>query len=224
MILILLGPPGAGKGTQARLIERDYGIVQLSTGDMLRELAQQDSDLGQEVRQVLEAGQLVSDDLIARMISDRIGREDCRNGFLLDGFPRTLVQAHLLDEMLDRKGLTLNAVIRLAVDEEVLVERITGRFTCAKCGEGYHDKFKVPAVPGVCDVCGGIKFTRRSDDNEETVRNRFAAYREQTAPILPYYEEKGLLREVDALKDIDDVAADVRRVLGEPQAVAAAGA
>lgn len=224
MILILLGPPGAGKGTQARLIERDYGIVQLSTGDMLRELAGQDSDLGQEVRQVLEAGQLVSDDLIARMIADRIGREDCRNGFLLDGFPRTLVQAHLLDEMLDRKGLTLDAVIRLAVDEEVLVERITGRFTCAKCGEGYHDKFKVPRVPGVCDVCGGTQFTRRSDDNEETVRNRFAAYRDQTAPILPYYEEKGLLREVDALQDIDVVAGEVRSVLGEPQAAAAAGA
>ncbi|MCB1422118.1 MAG: adenylate kinase [Nitratireductor sp.] len=213
MILILLGPPGAGKGTQARLIERDYGIVQLSTGDMLRELAQQDSDLGQEVRQVLEAGQLVSDDLIARMISDRIGREDCRNGFLLDGFPRTLVQAHLLDEMLDRKGLTLNAVIRLAVDEEVLVERITGRFTCAKCGEGYHDKFKQPAKEGVCDRCGSTEFKRRKDDNPETLKTRLFAYYKDTAPLIGYYHAYRMLSTVDGMADIGDVTKAIQAVL-----------
>ena len=224
MNLILLGPPGAGKGTQAKRLEDKYKLVQLSTGDMLRELAKQDSALGTEVRTVLEAGQLVSDDLIARMIADRIDQDDCRNGFLLDGFPRTLVQAHMLDEMLQRKGLAVDAVIRLAVDEEVLVERITGRFTCASCGEGFHDRFKRPAVDGVCDVCGGTEFKRRSDDNEETVRKRFQAYRDQTSPILPFYVEKGLLREVDALQAIDEVTAGIRAVLGEPAVSVAAGA
>ena len=216
MILILLGPPGAGKGTQARLIERDHGVVQLSTGDMLRELAGQDSALGREIKSVLDAGQLVSDDLIARMISARVSQDDCRRGFILDGFPRTLVQAHLLDEMLDKKGLRVDAVIQLAVDEDVLVDRITGRFTCSACGEGYHDRFKLPTVEGVCDVCGGTTFKRRSDDNEDTVRRRFAAYREQTAPILPYYEEKSLLREVDALRPIEAVSADIRAILEAP--------
>ena len=223
MILILLGPPGAGKGTQAKIIQGRYGIVQLSTGDMLRELAASGSELGKEVAAVLEAGQLVSDDLIGHMLSERIDRHDCAKGFILDGFPRTLVQAHALDDILSRKRLTLDAVVMLTVDEDALVDRISGRFTCANCGEGYHDRYKRPAVEGVCDVCGHKNFVRRSDDNEETVRRRVATYRAQTEPLMSYYEDRGLLRPVDALQPIDTVAAAIAEKLDQPQASSGIG-
>ena len=218
MILILLGPPGAGKGTQAKLIERDYGIVQLSTGDMLRELTKSGTAFGQEVKAIIDSGVFVSDEIMGRMLSERIEQDDCHNGFILDGFPRTLAQAEALDGILGSKSLSLNAVIELVVDEAVLTERIVGRFTCAKCGEGYHDKFKLPSQAGVCDVCGSTEFKRRADDNEETVHTRFEAYRNQTAPILPFYENRGLLHQVDALAPIEQVSAGIRSVLGEPVA------
>ncbi|RMD61155.1 MAG: adenylate kinase [Alphaproteobacteria bacterium] len=213
MIVILLGPPGAGKGTQAKRLEEKYGIVQLSTGDMLRQAVAADSDLGRRAKAVMEAGQLMPDDLMIAMIEERISQPDCRNGFILDGFPRTVSQAEALDDMLARRGLRLDAVILMKVDEEALVERITGRFTCARCGASYHDKFNRPKVEGVCDICGGTEFVRRPDDNEETVRARLKAYHEQTAPILPYYRDKGVLKEVDGMAPIDEVTRQIEAIL-----------
>ncbi|MDX1574639.1 MAG: adenylate kinase [Kiloniellales bacterium] len=213
MNVILLGAPGAGKGTQAKRLEERYRMVQLSTGDMLRAAVASGSELGRQAKIIMDAGQLVPDDLVIRMISERIDEPDCAEGFLLDGFPRTTAQAEALDAMLADKGLKLDAVIQIRVDEEVLVERITGRFTCATCGAGYHDKFQRPAKAGVCDRCGGTEFTRRADDNEETVRSRMEAYRAQTAPILPHYEAQGLLREVDGMADIDEVTAQLYKIL-----------
>ena len=213
MNIILLGAPGAGKGTQARRLEERYQMVQLSTGDMLRAAVASGSELGQEAKVIMDAGQLVPDELVIRMISERIDEPDCAKGFLLDGFPRTTAQAVALDAMLAEKGLRLDAVIQIRVDEEALVERITGRFTCASCGAGYHDTFQRPAQEGVCDNCGGTEFTRRADDNEETVRSRMEAYRAQTAPILPHYEAQGLVQEVDGMADIDEVTAQLYKVL-----------
>lgn len=213
MNLVLLGPPGAGKGTQAKRLEDGHGLKQLSTGDMLRAAVASGGPIGQQAKAVMEAGQLMPDEIIIEMIADRIGQPDCRNGFILDGFPRTVRQAEALDVMLAQKNERLDAVIELAVDEAALVERIAGRFSCAKCGAGYHDKFQRPKTDGVCDVCGATEFTRRKDDNEETVRARLKAYREQTAPILPYYEEKGLLRRVDGMADVDEVARQIEAVL-----------
>ena len=213
MNIILLGAPGAGKGTQARRLEERYQMVQLSTGDMLRAAVASGSELGQEAKVIMDAGQLVPDELVIRMISERIDAPDCAKGFLLDGFPRTTAQAVALDAMLAEKGLKLDAVIQIRVDEEALVERITGRFTCASCGAGYHDTFQRPAQEGVCDNCGGTEFTRRADDNEETVRSRMEAYRAQTAPILPHYEAQGLVQEVDGMADIDEVTAQLYKVL-----------
>lgn len=213
MILILLGPPGAGKGTQAKRLEAQYGIVQLATGDMLRAAVAAGTEVGRKAKAIMEAGQLVPDAIVIGIIEDRIGQPDCRNGFVLDGFPRTVAQAEALDDMLARKGLRLDHVIELKVDDEALIERISGRFTCAKCGEGYHDKFKRPRTEGVCDVCGGTEFVRRSDDKAETVRARLQAYHAQTAPILPYYREKGLLAQVDGMADIDEVTRQIRAVL-----------
>ncbi len=213
MNIILLGPPGAGKGTQAKRLEQRYRLVQLSTGDMLRAVVASGSTLGRKAKKVMESGQLMPDDLMIQMISDRIEQPDCARGFILDGFPRTTAQAEALDTMLKNKGLKLDSVIEMKVDPEVLVERITGRFSCATCGAGYHDRFQRPKVEGVCDVCGGTEFSRRADDNEETVRARLAAYREQTAPILPYYESQGILRTVDGMTDIDDVARQIETVL-----------
>jgi len=213
MRLILLGPPGAGKGTQAKRLQESRGLVQLSTGDMLRAAVASGSPLGQQAKRVMEAGELMPDEIIIDMIAERVDQQDCRNGFVLDGFPRTTRQAAALDEMLKRKNASLDAVIELAVDEAALIERISGRFSCAKCGAGYHEKFQRPKKDGVCDVCGSTEFVRRKDDNATTVAARLEAYRNQTAPILPYYEERGLLRRVDGMADVDEVTRQIEDVL-----------
>ena len=213
MRLILLGPPGAGKGTQAQRLADAYGIVQLSTGDMLRAAVEAGTEIGRQAKAVMDAGKLVSDDIVAGIVSERIDQPDCANGFILDGFPRTVAQAEALDRMLDEKGLDLDAVIEMQVDDEALVDRISGRYTCAKCGAGYHDRNLKPKVEGVCDRCGSTEFTRRSDDNAETVRERLAAYHEQTAPLLPYYRAKGKLHSVDGMASIDDVTRQLKEIL-----------
>lgn len=188
MNIILLGPPGAGKGTQAKFLEDSFKIIQLSTGDMLRAAVKSGSELGRQAKAIMEAGKLVPDQLVIDLISDRIDNADCGNGFILDGFPRTVPQAEALDEMLSRKGIMLDCVIEMKVDDTALVERITGRYSCVGCGLGYHDSFQKPKVDGVCDGCGGSEFKRRADDNAETVKTRLAQYHAQTAPILPYYQ------------------------------------
>lgn len=218
MNIILLGPPGAGKGTQARLLEETHGMLQLSTGDMLRGAIKRGEPLGLEAKKLMDAGKLVPDDLMIRMIEDRISQSDCSKGFILDGFPRTVPQAEALDRMLAQKNKSLDAVIELKVDEDALVERISGRFTCAKCGAGYHDKFKPTKVPNTCDECGSHEFTRRPDDNAETLKTRLKAFREQTAPIIPYYKQKGLLRQIDGMRSVEDVQKEIEAVLARPRA------
>ncbi len=213
MILILLGPPGAGKGTQAQALMVARGLVQLSTGDMLRKAVAAKSELGLGARAAMDAGDLVSDDIVISIIAERIENKDCERGFILDGFPRTVAQAEALDLMLEQKGSQLDHVIEIRVDEEELVKRIAGRFSCAKCNENYHDTFKRRAKDGVCDVCGGTEFTRRSDDRAETVRARLEAYRNQTAPLLPYYRAKGTLRSVDGMNSIEAVTEEILEVL-----------
>jgi adenylate kinase len=211
--LILLGPPGAGKGTQAKKLTDERGLVQLSTGDMLRAEVASGSALGIEAKKVMDAGQLVSDAVVIDMIDKRTEQPDCAKGFVLDGFPRTEPQAEALDAMLAKKGKKIDAVIEIAVDEDALIERISGRFTCAKCGSGYHDKFARPKKDGICDKCGSTEFVRRADDNAETVKARLVAYRKQTAPILPYYKAKDLLHSVDGMADMSEVAGQIDRVL-----------
>jgi adenylate kinase len=211
--LILLGPPGAGKGTQASKLVKERGLVQLSTGDMLRAAVAAGTPIGLEAKSVMSSGGLVSDEIVNGILSERLDHPDARAGFILDGYPRTSVQALALDAMLAEKGLHLDHVIELEVDEDALVDRITGRYTCGKCGEGYHDRHKLPRVAGVCDVCGSTEFKRRADDNAETVRTRMAEYRAKTAPILPHYQAQGLVSRVDGMAEMDAVAASIDAIL-----------
>ena len=214
MDIILLGPPGAGKGTQAQRLQARRGMVQLSTGDMLREAVAKGTPVGMRAKTVMEAGELVSDAIVSALIGERLDTA-AAHGAIFDGFPRTAHQADALEILLGERGRKLDHVIELVVDEEALVDRITGRFTCAACGAPYHDTFHMPATPGRCDACGGTEFKRRPDDNEQTVRTRMAEYRAKTAPILPLYEEKGLVRRVDGMASVDHVAAAIDAILDE---------
>jgi adenylate kinase len=211
--LILLGPPGAGKGTQAKLLEDKKGYKQLSTGDMLRSAIAAGTDMGKKAKVVMDRGDLVSDDIVVSIIAERLDKPDVKKGFILDGFPRNQAQAEALDRMLDDKGLKLDAVIEMKVDDEALVKRLAGRYTCAKCGKGYHDEFEKPKKPGVCDVCGSTEFVRRADDNAKTVRDRLQIYNKQTAPLVDYYGRTGVLHKVNGMADIHVVTRQIEDVL-----------
>ena len=214
MNIILLGPPGAGKGTQSGLLVATHGMRQLSTGDMLRAAVKAQTPVGLRAKAVMEAGELVSDEIVSDLIDAELAAMGADTGAIFDGYPRTQAQAVALDAILDKHGRKLDHVIELTVDEDALVERITGRFTCGTCGEGYHDTFKQPVVAGTCDKCGGSEFKRRADDNEETVRTRMAEYRAKTAPILPIYDARGIVVQVDGMADIDEVTRAIEKVLG----------
>ncbi|MFN0047296.1 MAG: adenylate kinase [Sphingorhabdus sp.] len=214
MNIILLGPPGAGKGTQASYLVDQYGMAQLSTGDMLRAARKAGTPLGDRVAAVMDSGGLVSDDIVDDLIGEKLDSMPRDQGAIFDGYPRTAAQAHSLDRILAERGRTLDYVIELEVDEDALVDRITGRFTCGSCGEGYHDRYKLPEKEGVCDNCGSTEFKRRPDDNEETVRTRMSEYRAKTAPILPIYDERGLVRRIDGMGAIADVTQAIEEIIG----------
>ena len=214
-VLILLGPPGAGKGTQARMLEEAHGLVQLSTGDLLRAAVAAGTDAGKAAKAVMESGGLVSDEIVIAILSDRLKDADCAIGVILDGFPRTSAQAEALDELLAATGQRVNAAVSLEVDDAAMVTRISGRFTCANCGEGYHDEFKPTAKAGVCDKCGGTEMKRRADDNAETVAERLKAYHAETAPLIEYYERAGALTRIDAMGAIDEIAAALNAIASQ---------
>ena len=213
MKLILLGPPAAGKGTQAKLIADNHSIPQLSTGDMLREAVDAGTEVGKRAKAVMDAGKLVSDEIVNAIVSERLDQSDCKNGFILDGFPRTLEQSSALENILSGKGIALDHVVELQVDDEALVKRIAGRYTCDSCGEGYHDNFKKPASEGVCDRCGSSQFVRRPDDNAETMRTRLMTYYKETSPLIGYYYAKELLKPVNGMGEIDEIASDIDKIL-----------
>ena len=213
MYLILFGPPGAGKGTQAKILQDEWGFAQLSTGDMLRGAVAAGTEMGLKAKAVMDRGDLVSDDIVVSIIAERLDKPDVKKGFILDGFPRNKAQAEALDRMLKDKGLKLDAVIEMRVDDEALVKRIAGRYTCAKCGKGYHDEFAKPKKPGICDVCGSSEFVRRADDNEKTVRDRLQVYNKQTAPLVDYYGRTGVLHKVNGMADIGVVTRQIEDVL-----------
>ncbi|AUQ50294.1 adenylate kinase Adk [Phaeobacter inhibens] len=212
-VLILLGPPGAGKGTQARKLEQGFGLVQLSTGDLLRAAVAAGTPAGLAAKAVMEAGELVSDEIVINILRDRLAEPDCAKGVILDGFPRTTVQAEALDRLLAESGQQINAAVSLEVDDAAMVARVAGRYTCGGCGEGYHDQFKQPRVAGTCDACGSTDMTRRADDNAETVTSRLAAYHAQTAPLISYYDGKGVLNRIDAMGEINQIATALSAVV-----------
>ncbi|UYV39480.1 adenylate kinase [Rhodobacteraceae bacterium D3-12] len=217
-VLILLGPPGAGKGTQARKLEEKFGLVQLSTGDLLRAAVAAGTEAGKAAKAVMEAGELVSDEIVIAILRDRLGEADCAKGVILDGFPRTTVQAEALDTLLRETGAKINAAISLEVEDAAMVARISGRFTCGTCGEGYHDRFKPTAKDGVCDKCGGTDMKRRADDNAETVASRLAAYHAQTAPLISYYDRQGALHRIDAMGEINAIANGLKTIVAKTTA------
>ncbi len=217
-VLILLGPPGAGKGTQARMLEEDFGLVQLSTGDLLRAAVAAGTEAGTKAKAVMEAGQLVSDDIVLAILRDRMAQPDVAKGIILDGFPRTAGQATALDKLLADAGRKVTAAISLEVEDEAMIARVSGRYTCAACGEGYHDEFKQPATAGVCNKCGGTAFKRRADDNAETVRARLQAYHAETAPLIVHYDRQSVLERVPAMGSIDGIRARLADIVGRVSA------
>lgn len=214
LFVVFTGAPGCGKGTQARILKEKTGIAHLSTGEMLRQFAQKDTPLGKELKAALDKGEFASDEMIIEMVKNRIDEPDCNRGFILDGFPRTLPQAEVLEGMLAEKGIKLDAVLEIQVPDEIIMERILGRYACMKCGAGYHDKFQKPKIWGVCDACGGTEFSRRKDDNKETVHNRLVNYRMLTYPTIPFFESRGLLKTVDGTGTIEAVSRKIDAVLG----------
>jgi adenylate kinase len=217
-VFILLGPPGAGKGTQAKLLEERFGLVQLSTGDLLRGAVKAGTEAGKQAKAVMEAGGLVSDEIVLAVLKDRLAEPDVPRGVILDGFPRTTGQAEALDQLLAEAGQKIDAAVSLEVDDAAMVGRIAGRYTCSACGEGYHDEFKQPAKAGACDKCGGTAFTRRADDKAETLQARLEAYHAQTAPLIAYYEGRGVLARVDAMGEIPSIAASLGDIVGRASA------
>jgi len=213
-VLILLGPPGAGKGTQARMLEEDFGLVQLSTGDLLRAAVKAGTEAGRKAKAVMDAGGLVSDEIVIAVLAERLDAPDLARGIILDGFPRTAAQAEALDRLLAQRGQRVTAAISLDVDDAAMIARVAGRFTCATCGEGYHDDFKRPTTAGVCDTCGGTAFTRRADDTADTARERLRAYHAQTAPLIAYYDRAGVLFRINAMGSIDEIRNELARIVG----------